>query len=264
MAQVTSRLGVTVLGSGSQGNALVVHSATEALLVDAGFTARELQRRLGEAGLDPGLLKAILVSHEHADHVRGLGVSARHYGIPVYCNRLTAEVLRSRDEDLGQITIFAVGAAFRVGEFEVEPFSIPHDANDPVGFVIRTAGFKIGLATDLGHASHLVCHHLQACDLLVVESNHEIAMLRDSTRPWPLKQRILGRHGHLSNADSMDLLKRVVHARTRFLVLAHASTECNRYELVERYAADCLAGLGRPDVTIRVARQDTWLPTLWL
>ena len=206
MAQVTSRLGVTVLGSGSQGNALVVHSATEALLVDAGFTARELQRRLGEAGLDPGLLKAILVSHEHADHVRGLGVSARHYGIPVYCNRLTAEVLRSRDEDLGQITIFAVGAAFRVGEFEVEPFSIPHDANDPVGFVIRTAGFKIGLATDLGHASHLVC----------------------------------------------------------FLVLAHASTECNRYELVERYAADCLAGLGRPDVTIRVARQDTWLPTLWL
>ena len=264
MSTATPRLGVTILGSGSRGNALVVHGQDEAILVDAGFSARELRRRMQEAGLEPRELAAVVVSHEHTDHARGLTTLVRQLEIPVYCNRRTAEVLRHRDKYAGPMRIFAAGSEFRIGSFRFEPFSIPHDANDPVGFVILWGNRRIGLATDLGHASQLVSYQLRECDLLVVESNHDIGMLRNSRRPWALKQRILGRHGHLSNEASVELIKSIVHPRTRHLVLAHASQECNRYDLVERQVGKCLAELGRDDVALAVARQDTFLPTLWV
>ena len=256
--------GLTVLGSGSRGNALVVHGSEGALLVDAGFSCREVRRRLKEAGIDESVLRAIVVSHEHDDHVRGLRVLADRLSIPVYANRLTAEAVRDRRKAPEKMMIFASGTPFEAAGFEVEPFNIPHDALDPVGFVIRSDGCRIGVATDLGHASHLACHRLQGCHALVVESNHDVGMLRDSSRPWSLKQRILGRHGHLSNEASMDLVKRVLHADTRVLVLAHASEECNSYSVVEGCAADCLQSVGRADIRAAVARQSDVLETFWL
>jgi phosphoribosyl 1,2-cyclic phosphodiesterase len=264
MSEAELRVGVTVLGSGSRGNAIAIHTPTEGILIDAGFSARDMAKRLSEVGIDGKLLKGILVSHEHADHVRGLSACARKYGLPVYSNRRTADVLRSRNGHPGSMHIFAAGSAFSIGSFHVEPFSIPHDANDPVGFAVRIGVHKVGIATDLGHVSHLVCHQLQECDILIVESNHDIGLLHQSSRPWALKQRIMGRHGHLSNSATLELLERVVTTRTQHLVLAHASQECNTYDLVERSAADFLRSLGREDIRPMVARQDEPLPTLWL
>jgi phosphoribosyl 1,2-cyclic phosphodiesterase len=264
MADDSVRLGLTVLGSGSQGNALVVHGPTGALLLDAGFSARELADRLGSAGLAPAQLTAIVVSHEHADHVKGLRVFAERYSLPVFANRGTATVLRNRDGRLGQVRLFSAGTPFPVGPFSVYPFSIPHDAFDPVAFVVQGHGRRLGIATDLGHVNHLVAHQLRECDVLVLESNHDVAMLGSSARPWALKQRILGRHGHLSNEACMELLRSVVHARTRHVVMAHASEECNCYDLVARTVRECLTRLGRPDIVAHVARQDQPLPTLWV
>ncbi len=257
-------LGVTVLGSGSRGNAVVVHADGQALLVDAGFSARELRRRMDGAGVDAARLKAIVVSHEHSDHVRGLRVLANQLELPIFSNRETAEVLRQREPKLGKMHIFAPGSSFAVGDFTVEPFSIPHDAHDPVGFAIHWQDRKVGLATDLGHASHSVCYRLRDCNLLILESNHDIEMLRNCDRPWSLKQRIMGRHGHLSNVASMDLFGQIVSSRTSHLVLAHASQECNTYELAEKGARDCLESLGRNDIKLHVATQDASLDTLWL
>jgi phosphoribosyl 1,2-cyclic phosphodiesterase len=264
MADSSPSLGVTILGSGSRGNALVLHTAAGAVLLDAGFSARELVQRLAQAGLDAAALSAIVVSHEHVDHVKGLRVFAERYGLPVFANRGTATVLRNRDSQLGPLRLFAAGNPFEIGPFMVHPFSIPHDANDPVAFVVQVCGRRIGIATDLGHVNHLVTHQLRDCDLLVLESNHDLSMLGNSQRPWALKQRILSRHGHLSNDACMELLRAVVHARTRHVVLAHASSECNCPALVAKAVAECLSGLGRTDITAHIARQEEPLPTLWL
>ena len=257
-------IGVTVLGSGSRGNCLVIQAGHGAILVDAGFSAKEIRHRLRTAQIDEALIRAILVSHEHDDHVRGLDVVGRQLGVPVFANRMTVEAVRDRTGLKTSVQVFASGSAFAAGDMSVDPFSIPHDAIDPVGFVVEWQGRRIGIATDLGHVSHLTRNRLRDCDLLVVESNHDIAMLRDSRRPWSVKQRILSRHGHLSNEASMELVREVVCERTRHLVLALASQECNRYELVERTAAECLSQLGRPDIEPQVARQAASLPTLWL
>lgn len=264
MSDSPPSLGVTILGSGSRGNALVLHTATSAVLLDAGFSARELAQRLAQAGLEPSALSAIVISHEHADHVKGLRVFAERYGLPVFANRGTATVLKSRDRQLGPLRLFAAGNPFEIGPFILHPFSIPHDANDPVAFVVQALGRRIGIATDLGHVNHLVTHQLRECDLLVLESNHDLTMLGNSQRPWALKQRILSRHGHLSNDACMELLRAVVHSRTRYVVMAHASAECNCQRLVAKAVADCLTSLGRRDITAHVARQDEPLPTLWL
>lgn len=264
MADDSLPLGLTILGSGSRGNALVVHSATGGLLLDAGFSARELAERLESAGLAPSQLSAIVVSHEHADHVKGLRVFAERHALPVFANSGTATVLRNRDTRLGPVRLFAAGTPFQIGSFQVYPFSIPHDAYDPVAFVVQGHGRRLGIATDLGHVNRLVAHQLRECDILVLESNHDTLMLGNSQRPWALKQRIMGRHGHLSNDACMELLRTVVHSRTRHVVMAHASEECNCYDLVAKTVHDCLTRLGRHDIATHVARQDEPLPTLWV
>ena len=258
------RMGITVLGSGSRGNATVIHTDDDAILIDAGFSSRELRNRMVRCGIDEKKVRAILVTHEHSDHVRGLRVCAQQLGVPVYANRGTAEILRSRDDKLGSLTIFASGSPFGVGRFTIEPFTIPHDAYDPVAFVVKLGPIKLGIATDLGHVNSLVSHQLRGCDALVVESNHDIAMLRNSDRTWSLKQRILGRHGHLSNDDGLELLRKVLHGRTRHVIMAHASSECNEYGLVEGGARRCLAELGREDIELHVATQDEGARTVWV
>ena len=255
-------IGVTVLGSGSRGNAIVVQSDGASILVDAGFSSRETQRRMSAVGLGDLKLDAVLVSHEHSDHVKGLRVLARQLAIPVYCNRGTGEVIKDRGMSPDQLRLFAAGASFTVNDMTIEPFSIPHDAMDPMGFIIRTAAHKVGIVTDLGHVSRMACHHLRECDLLVLESNHDLDMLRRSTRPWSLKQRIISRHGHLSNDDSIALLKEILHPRTKHVVLAHASQDCNRYELVKESVTSNLIAWQRTDVQPYVATQDTPLNTI--
>ena len=257
-------VGVAVLGSGSQGNAVAILTGDTVILLDAGFSGIELHRRLESAGIEASRISAIVITHEHDDHIKGLRVSANQWQIPVFCNRLTAAAIRDRSAAPERLQLFTPGAPFDVGKIRIQPFSIPHDAVDPVGFTFTVNGVKIGVATDLGHASHLVCQHLLECDLLILESNHDVAMLHNSGRPWSLKKRILGRHGHLSNDDSMALLQKVIHPRTRHVIFAHASQECNRYELIEKCASTCLAGLGRTDLRPLVARQAACLPVLWL
>jgi len=257
-------LGLTILGSGSGGNSLVVHGPDSLLMLDVGFSLRETRRRMRATDVPDTDLTAILVSHEHSDHVKGLRAVANHFQAPVYCNRGTGEMVKARGMSPERLHLFSAGTAFDIGEITVQPFSIPHDAMDPMGFIFRHGDQRIGIVTDLGHVGHTVCHNLQACDILVVESNHEIALVHQSSRPWSLKQRVIGRHGHLSNADSMTLLKRVVHDRTRYVVLAHASDECNRYDLVEKHVSACLSDMERQDIQPLVARQKDPLPTIWV
>jgi phosphoribosyl 1,2-cyclic phosphodiesterase len=258
-------LGLTVLGSGSRGNALVLHGPEGGVLVDAGFSLTELRRRLDTARVPLDWLRAILITHEHTDHTEGLRLLARLLGIPVFCNRLTADAIRATDRAPdGAMNLFTSGAPFDLFGFRVEPFSIPHDAADPTAFVLHAQGRKVAIATDLGHANHLAHHHLQDCDLLVLESNHDVDLLMRSRRPMGVKHRILSRHGHLSNEACMQLLRLVLRPRTRHVILAHASEECNRYELIERCASACLAGAGRRDIAPLVARQHEVLPTLWV
>ena len=257
-------IGLTILGSGSRGNAMVIHGEDGAILVDAGFSMRQTRLRMEAQGVEIGDVQAILISHEHGDHVNGLRVAAKQLDIPVYCNRHTGTMLKDREVSPETLHLFTAGATFQVGEFTIQPFSIPHDAMDPVGFVISNGEHRIGVATDLGHVNNMICHHLKDCDMLVVESNHDMGLLRQSSRPWSLKQRILSRHGHLSNDASMELLARVLHDRTRQVVLAHASQDCNRYELIEAHAAKGLAAIGRTDITPLVATQDDSLPTIWV
>ena len=256
-------IGLTVLGSGSQGNALVLHNDKESVLIDAGFSFRELRRRLEAAEIAEDTIRAVVISHEHTDHVKGLDVLKRRWDLPIYCSRLTGETLRQRGNDLGELNIFSPGARFTIGDFQIDAFSIPHDAIDPVGFSVQSNGSKAAIATDLGHASKLVSHHLAESDILVLESNHDKALLQDSKRPWSVKQRIMSRHGHLSNDATMSLLNETLNPRTRHVLLAHASKDCNRYELIEDTMTGFLEDVGREDIELQVARQEEGLKTVW-
>lgn len=253
-----------MLGSGSSGNATVVHSGDGAILVDAGFSGKEVLRRMELAQIEPADIRAVLVTHEHQDHSKGAAVLARRWDVPLYANRATAEAMSRRCKQMPDLRLFMAGQAFEVDPFRVAPFTVPHDASDPVAFTVHLGETKIGMATDIGHVNHVITHHLRECDALVLECNHDIEMLRESDRPWKLKRRILSRHGHLSNEAGVELMREVLHFRTRHIVLAHASRECNRYELIETVAANQLAASGRTDMQLAVARQDIPTETCWI
>lgn len=259
----TSVVRLTVLGSGSRGNALVIECGSAALLVDAGFSGAELIRRLVRARIDPASIQAIVVSHEHEDHTRGLRTFAQRHGkIPAYANSLTAERLRLAKRAPENMMIFNNGFPFTIGDFTVEAFSVSHDAVDPVGFVVRCQERKIGIATDFGYAGKMTPLKLKDSHILVLESNHDPAMLHQSRRPPQLKHRILGRRGHLSNKLAAELLPQVVGAATRHLILAHLSDECNTPRIAQDTLAAALAKMGREDVNLLVAGQDEVCPTV--
>jgi phosphoribosyl 1,2-cyclic phosphodiesterase len=256
-------IGVTVLGSGSKGNAIVVHNAQMGLLIDAGMSLRETRRRLAIAGLAESLIKAILVTHEHSDHVAGLRVCADHFQVPVYASRLCAEKLRHQDDKMCPTVLFTPGGKFSVCGFNVLPFAVQHDAVEPVGYVISTASRKVGIALDLGRSAQMTEFQLRSCDTLAIESNHDLNMLAASKRPWHLKQRILGPQGHLSNQQSQELLGKTLSSNTRNVILVHISQECNTAELAESSARKKLDELGRRDVNLQAAGQGVPLPTVW-
>ena len=300
----------TVLASGSKGNSAVVSCCADGagpnsrkgtkILVDAGLSCRELFRRMAEAGEDPSALDAILITHEHADHIVGLAVTARKLGIPVYFTEAThrawvrqmtprkrisyaewaanyhqqREAGRFAQEDtsgrmsglcdatqptlpeeaedcgteadpavkadparLPAVNYFRAGEAFSIGDIAISPFTIPHDAADPVGFVFSAEGARLAIATDLGYMPPNVQAQLRRCDLIMLESNHDLEMLRDGPYPWSVKQRVLSRVGHLSNDATATYLEQTYDGTATYVILAHLSESNNLPELA-RLAAE--------------------------
>lgn len=258
-------LGVTVLGSGSSGNCTVIHYGTQAIMIDAGLSCRETQRRISCCScLDGVEFQGILVTHEHIDHMAGLRLCSQKFEAPIYATLPCTRGIRDKDPKVKQVANFVSGGKFTVGPFTIMPFSIPHDANDPVGYVVSVDEWRVGVATDVGYASSTVEYQLKGCDALVLESNHDMNMLAAANRPWKTKQRIMGRDGHLSNVSTAELLEHVVSSRTQNVVLAHISLDCNTQEKALECAWQALSTLHRNDVALTAARQFEPLETVWL
>lgn len=231
-----------VLASGSKGNATYVGNDKAAVLVDCGLSARELMRRLGEMGLEAGRLRAIIVTHEHRDHLAGARVLAKQLGLPVLGTRGTL----SKAGELPGVKRqpFAAGEEFSLAGFTFHPFAIPHDAADPVGLVVKMGATRLGVCTDLGQALKLVRERLMGCQALVMETNHDPAMLAEGDYPPWLKQRVRSRTGHLSNQQGAELLGQLHHAELRQVVLAHLSEKNNQPRLAEEAVRAVLEPMG--------------------
>jgi len=244
---------VSVLASGSRGNCSLVATSSTRILVDAGLSGRETLKRLravadrnGERSEE---ISAILITHEHSDHVAGLQRLATKLNVPVFLTAPTHHAWSRavRDEkgaipELPKSEHFSAGRGFRVGDIEVMPFTIPHDAADPVGFTFRAEGVKIGFATDLGKITTNVKYHLQGCNVMVIESNHDIELLRSGPYPWSVKQRIMSRDGHLSNEALAEFFSNDYDGGAEYLVLAHISEQNNHLERARMSAEQALVG----------------------
>ncbi|MCE0484350.1 MAG: MBL fold metallo-hydrolase [Methylacidiphilales bacterium] len=218
----------TILGSGSSGNCAYLETDHVRLLVDAGFSAKQIDLRLAGIGRSLADVQAIFVTHEHSDHVCGLPVIARRHNIPIHCNRLTAEYLHPQMPSFSRWHLFESGATVELADLKVNSFSVPHDAYDPVGFMFHHALGNIGFLTDLGYATRLVIERVRQARALVLEANHDLRLLQEDTkRPWAVKQRILSRHGHLSNDAAADVAAEVVTDQMEDLYLGHLSADCN-------------------------------------
>ena len=235
------------------------------VLIDAGFSLRQIRQRLATIGRAPENLTAILITHEHSDHVQSLPALNGKLHIPVYCNRPTQEAIEYQSKTQLDCRLFSTGASFELGDITVDTFSIPHDAQEPVGFLLRTSSGNLGFLTDLGHTTRLVLERIRPAHALVLEANHDIKLLQDCPRrPWSLKQRILGRHGHLSNEAAADTAEQIMSADLRYLYLGHLSRECNRPELAHRVVNDRLQKIGATHVRLEVTSQALPCQTLSL
>ncbi|WP_420421210.1 MBL fold metallo-hydrolase [Simkania sp.] len=223
--------GFCPLASGSKGNALYLGTDQTKLLIDVGISYRALQQRLAEIDVSIEEIDAVLISHEHSDHVRGLEKLCSSLKIPVFANSETAKAILSNMKMMPRFKIFSTGEPFEFGDMQIHPFSVQHDTLDPVAFTFQFMGMKVGICTDLGYVTTLVTAHLRDCDYLYVEANHEPSMVYACPRPPIYKQRVLGRQGHLSNEMCADLLKEIKHPGLKHVYLAHLSEECNNPEL---------------------------------
>ena len=223
--------GFCPLASGSKGNCIYLGTGQTKVLIDAGLSAKAIIEKLGQINVDIADIDAILITHEHTDHIQGLKVLAYRLGIPVLANTETAKGIVDYFHDCPKFKIFSTGETFEFGDLEIHPFSIQHDTVDPVAFTIRTNNLKLGFCTDLGFVTSLVVNRLQGCDYLYVEANHQPSMVHASARPMIYKQRVLGRSGHLSNEDCGQLLSQVAHPNLKHVHLAHLSSECNTPEV---------------------------------
>lgn len=215
-----------------------------------------IKRKLEEIDVDLADLDAIVVTHEHSDHIRGIEQLGCRMGIPIFANSDTARAIYETIGDAPKFKIFATGERFEFGELEFDPFSIQHDAIDPVGFAIRLGSVKIGVCADLGFAPPLVASKLKECDYLYLEANHQPEMVHACPRPAVYKQRVLGRLGHLSNGQAADLLTEVLHPGLKHVHLAHLSSECNNPELALDVIKATLANHQAFDVEVAIAFQD--------
>jgi phosphoribosyl 1,2-cyclic phosphodiesterase len=238
---------VSVLASGSRGNAALVESSKARILVDAGISCRETFKRLKSIGRDAREISAILITHEHADHIYGLATLAKKLKVPIFMTGAThqawARTVRDASGEPPQIAkfeVFFAGRSFQIADITVMPFTIPHDAADPVGFTFRAEGTKVALVTDLGYMPASVCDHLRKCDVLIVESNHDLEMLRGGAYPWSVKQRVMSRVGHLSNESLAQFFAQDYDGGASYIVLAHLSEQNNHPEIALRAAENAL------------------------
>ena len=211
------------------------------ILVDAGLSRTATFERLAQAGEDPEQIDAIIITHEHCDHVAGLVSLARKLRIPVFLSRLTAPAI-AWGEFQPEVEHFQAGTRFTIGDIEVDSFTIPHDAADPVGFTFRAEGVKIGVVTDLGYIPDSIRFHLRGVDVLMMESNHDLDMLKVGPYPWSVKQRVMGRNGHLSNEVTCEFIRRDLDSSVHTLILGHLSENNNHPEIVRLMAHQALAG----------------------
>ncbi|MFO7871220.1 MAG: MBL fold metallo-hydrolase [Kiritimatiellia bacterium] len=250
-------LTLCVLGSGSSGNSLYLAAGRTKLLIDAGLTARQTVLRLASLGQSIEDINAVCLTHEHTDHVSGLSAICGKHGIPVYANRGTVEgCLASRQAYDGRWNVFTTGSGFAVGDIDLHPFPVLHDAYEPVGFTVSSGKARMGVVTDLGSATEAVHQGLSRSSLLVVEANHDEGLLADSDRPYALKQRIAGRNGHLSNVHAGELLRSVIGPGIRAVFLAHLSRHCNRPELALGTVKRALLTGGFANVSVELTHAD--------
>ncbi len=233
---------VCMLASGSKGNSTYISDGSTSILLDAGLSGIEIERRLQSKGIDPYDIDAVLVSHEHTDHISGVGILSRRFNLPVYMNPKTEAASASRIGNIAKKEYFEQGSQFRIKTLTIHPFATSHDAVDPSGFTLKSNGTKIGIATDLGIATNLVKEHLKGCSLIILEANHDPEMLINGPYPWPLKQRVQSRTGHLSNEEAKNLLKDIIDNRLRHVILAHLSETNNNPKKAFNSVSPAIAG----------------------
>ena len=234
---------ICVLASGSRGNAAWIRSGKTAVLVDAGISFRALKERLAEVDEDLGLLKGVIITHEHSDHISGLPILQKKTGVPVFATPGTTSAIADR-QGLDGIERFQAGETFRIGSLEILGFPVSHDAEEPVGVVVSARGIRLGLVTDLGLATRLVEQRLKHCQVVIVEANHDPRMLIEGKYEWSLKQRIQSRYGHLANEKAGELLAKIHHSDLAHVFLAHRSKDNNTPELQLAAAQQAIGGRG--------------------
>jgi phosphoribosyl 1,2-cyclic phosphodiesterase len=223
-----------VLGSGSKGNCTYVASEKTAVLIDGGFSGIDIERRLHSVGVDIAEIAAILVTHEHGDHVHGISVLSRRHRITVYANQQTQNAAGKYLQNLHAFVPFSTGSSFHIDDLEIHPFAISHDTVDPVGFTISAGKTRMGYCTDTGMVSKLIRHHLSSCHGLVLECNHDLEMLRNGHYPLHVQQRVRSNRGHLANPQALELLGELDHDGVRNVVLAHISSSNNSAEIIRQ------------------------------
>lgn len=246
------------IASGSSGNCSYIGNDNTGILVDAGISGKKIEQGLKQIGVESDRLKGILITHEHSDHIKGVGVLARKYQIPIYA---TAETINAmlKSSSIGRIPeglfrFVKPDESFHIDEIEVTPFSISHDAANPVCYTFQQEQKKIGYATDLGKYDEYIVNHLKESELLFIEANHDVNMLMVGSYPYYLKQRILGEHGHLSNDLSAQLICELLHDRLENIILAHLSKENNfealAFETIVQAVEEQFTGTRMPSITV--------------
>jgi len=247
-----------MLGSGSAGNSALISTGHCNILIDGGLSARQLALRLEQCGVRPEQLDGVLLTHEHGDHICGLEVFCRKHQIPVYANALTAEAVRcdtALDEHRNW-RIFRTGAEFSICDISVLTFPVPHDAVDPVGFLFHAGNRALGFITDLGYATKMLVERLREVHTLVIETNHDEKLLQaDPYRPWPVKQRIMSRHGHLSNSAAAVVISELLPGKIERVVLGHLSRDCNTPDLAYGAVRTICEKMGRDKLEVFCASQ---------
>jgi len=251
-------VGICVLGSGSRGNCIYIGTGKAKILVDVGLSHRQTKLRLAKIGVKIEELEAVVISHEHTDHVGGLKTIGRLENLSVYMNRRTAELIQyNRGELPANLSIFAGGEPFSIGDVTINPFQVLHDAVDPVGFEIDAAGEKVCVATDLGYVTRLVKERIKESDYLILESNHDEDMLKtDYRRPWHLKQRIMSKTGHLSNEAAGECISETASEKLKTVFLAHLSQDCNRPKIALKTMKGYLDRAGLAGVRVELTYQN--------
>lgn len=247
--------GFCPLASGSRGNCLYLGTARTKILIDAGIGPRTAESRLEGLGVSLSDIEAIFITHEHADHIKGLSSLATKRGIPVFANSETAKAILSVLDEAPKFHIFSTGETFEYKDLQIHPFSVQHDTLDPVAFTIHAEERKIGICADLGYVTTLVTQHLQNCDYLYIEANHQPSMVHACNRPPIYRQRVLGRQGHLSNEECAELISAIAHDGLKHIYLAHLSSECNHPELAMAIVQEKMNEIAL-GATLSVAWQD--------